>query len=121
MFPFTHKIIDDLRSLILYTFKCNSCNAVYHGKTKRHFRVRANEHLGISCLSGKPFKYDGPNATAIREHCHVHSHGNGITDFKIVGSAKNDYFLRIKESLMLYKSDNTINRAGTSIPLLLFN
>ena len=26
-----------LCSSIVYSFKCNSCNAIYYGKTKRHF------------------------------------------------------------------------------------
>ena len=36
-----------------YSFKCNSCNAIYYGKTKRHFYVRAAEHMGISNLTNK--------------------------------------------------------------------
>ena len=35
-FNFKDKIKGELRSLLVYNFKCNSCNAEYIGKTKRH-------------------------------------------------------------------------------------
>ena len=28
-----------MRSLLCYKFQCNSCNATYFSKTKRHFKV----------------------------------------------------------------------------------
>ena len=39
-------------------FQCGSCNATYYGKTKRRFKVRMCEHLGISALTGKRVKGD---------------------------------------------------------------
>ena len=42
----------------VYKFTCGSCNATYSGKTKRHFKVRICEHLGISALTGKRVKGD---------------------------------------------------------------
>ena len=45
--PFCVKILmlpEKLCSGIVYSFKCNSCNAIYYGKTKCHFYVRAAEH-----------------------------------------------------------------------------
>ena len=41
---------------IVYGFKCNSCNAIYYGKTKRHFDVKAAEHMGIRYLTDKRHK-----------------------------------------------------------------
>ena len=38
---------------IVYSFKYNSCNAIYYGKTKRQFYVRAGEHMGSSHLTNK--------------------------------------------------------------------
>lgn len=120
-FKFKDPIPKDLRSLVLYTYKCNSCNAIYHGKTKRHYKVRINEHLGMSIVTEKSLKFNAKDATAIREHCHGGNHNNSIDNFGIVGSARNDYYLRIKESLMIYRTGKTLNKAGTSIPLHLFN
>ena len=33
--------------LASFSFKCNSCNAIYYRKTKRYFYVRAAEHKDI--------------------------------------------------------------------------
>ena len=52
-FNFKDKIKRDLRPLLVYNFKCNSCNAEYIGKTKRHYRTRTSEHIGVSPLTGK--------------------------------------------------------------------
>ena len=57
-FTFKDKIPSFLRSGIVYKFQCGSCNATYYGKTKRHFKVRMCEHLGISALTGKRVKGD---------------------------------------------------------------
>ena len=43
---------------IVYKFQCGGCNATYYGKTKRDFKVRMCEHLGISALTGKRVKGD---------------------------------------------------------------
>ena len=43
-----------LCSGVVYSFKCNSYNAIYYGKTKRRFYVRAAKHMAISYLSYKP-------------------------------------------------------------------
>ena len=38
-FNFKDKTKRELRSLLVYNFKCNSCNAKYIGKTKQHYRT----------------------------------------------------------------------------------
>ena len=57
-----------LCSCNVYSFKCNSCNAVYYGKTKPyygktkpHFYVRAAKHMGISHLTNKRLKNVKPS------------------------------------------------------------
>ena len=45
-----------LCSSIVYSFKRNNCNAIYYGKAKCHFYVRAVEHMGISHLTNKHLK-----------------------------------------------------------------
>ena len=57
-FTFKDKISLFLRSGIVYKFQCGSCNATCYGKTKRHFKVRMCEHIGISALTGKRVKGD---------------------------------------------------------------
>ena len=55
-FNFKDKIKRELRSLLVYNFKCNSWNAEYIGKTKRHYRTRTSKHTGVSPLIWKCVK-----------------------------------------------------------------
>ena len=71
-FRFKEQISKYLNSKVIYKFKCNICNDVYIGETKRHFLVREYEHLGKSILTEKNLKYTEKDATAIRKHCHNH-------------------------------------------------
>ena len=57
-FKFKDKIPIFLSSGIVYKFKCGSFSATYYGKTKRLFKVRMCEHLGVSALTGKRVKWD---------------------------------------------------------------
>ena len=52
---FKDKIPLNVRSHLLYRYTCDSCNAIYIGKTRRHYLVRVSEHLGISMRSHKKF------------------------------------------------------------------
>ena len=66
-FNFKDKIKQELRSLLVYNFKCNSCNAEYIGKTKRHYRTRTSEHIGVSPLTGKCVK-NNSQTSAVHNH-----------------------------------------------------
>ena len=48
---FKDKIHVFLRSGIVYKFKCGGCNATYYDNTKRHFKIRMCQHLGVSALT----------------------------------------------------------------------
>ena len=52
-FNFKDKISSNVHSLLVYQYTCSSPNATYFGKTKRYFKVRTKEHLGISYKTGK--------------------------------------------------------------------
>ena len=124
-FAFKERLPMHLRSKILYRFKCDGCNSIYIGKSKRHFLVRAYEHLGKSFKTGKGFTYNPSctNNSAVLNHLNQ-SHGCTATlgSFDIVGSARNDFFLKIKESLLIKKIKPTLlNPNGQSIPLHLFD
>ena len=120
-FCFKDVIPRDLKSLVIYKFKCSICNDTHYlGKTKRHFLTRVYEHLGLSPYTNKSYKYNCKTATAIRRHCKECSHICSIDDFKIINSASNDFHLRIKESLLINKFKPSLNTSEDSIPLLLF-
>ena len=55
-----------LLSGLVDKYKCGGCNATYYDKTKRHFKVRICEHLGVSHLTGKKVKIDNNKLTAIK-------------------------------------------------------
>ena len=55
-FHFKDVLPKKLCSGIVYIFNCNTCNAFYYGETKRHFYVRAAEHMGVSHLTNKRLK-----------------------------------------------------------------
>ena len=124
LFVFKDRLPMRLRSKILYRFTCNGCNSIYLGKTKRHFLVRAYEHLGLSLLTDKKYTYNpnNNNNSGILDHLHQKDECNGTLDnFEIIGKAKNDFFLRIKESLLIRKFKPTINSKDKSVPLHLFS
>ena len=111
----------DLKSLLLYEYKSGICNdANYVGKTKRHFIARGYEHLGVSVSTNNKLKFNKNSATAVRAHIHDLDHASSLEDIKIIGSASNDFHLKIKESLLIHKFKPTLNTQGDSIPLLLF-
>ena len=120
-FRFKDQIPKCLNSMLLYKFTCNTCNSVYIGKTKRHYLVRQFEHLGLSVFTNKALRYSDKDATAIRKHCHHQNHVNCTDNFKIMGNSVNNYFLQLKESLLILKLRPTLNVAKESMLLYLFD
>ena len=53
IFKSPSKIVNHFHFKDVDSFKCNSCNAIYYGKTKRYFYVKATEHVEISHLTKK--------------------------------------------------------------------
>ena len=106
-FQFKDKVPLNARSLILYKFTFRSCNSAYVGKTKRHFLVRMFEHLGISLTTGKNYTFipKNNNNTAVLHHINCNNCDATLDNFRIIGSARKDYALCLKESLViqLYK------------------
>ena len=119
-FSFKDVIMMDLNSLVLYNFTCGICNDTYIGKTKRHFMVRTHEHLGISILTNNKLSYNDNTATAVRKHIHDNNHLCTMDDFQIIGNSRNDYYLQIKESILINTMKPTLNVAKESMPLYLF-
>ena len=119
---FKDKVPNNLRSHLLYKYTCNSCNAIYIGKTRRHYLVRVFEHLGISLRTHNKFTFnpDNKSNSAILSHINCQKCVGDIENFKIIGSATNDFHLKIKESLLIRKNKPKMNGADQSVPLELF-
>ena len=118
-FTFKDKIPVFLSSGIVYKFKCSGCKATYYGKTKRHFKVRMCEHLGVSALTGKRVKED--DDCAIKEHHLFCNHSSGFDDFSILASNNNDFKVMLMESLLINRDHPPLNKNRHLLPLELFD
>ena len=80
------------------------------------------EHLGTSLATGKKFTFNPNNSnnTTVLKHINCDNCDATVDNFRILGSARNDYKLSLKESLLiqLYKPD--LNKNVKSMPLTLF-
>ena len=121
-FNFKDKVPLRCRSHILYRYTCDGCNAIYIGKTRRHYLVRIYEHLGISLATGKRFTFNPKNGnnTAILNHINRSECIGNHENFQIIGSAKTDSLLCIKETLLIHKNKPAINTNERSTPIYLF-
>ena len=82
-----------MNAVVIYKYKCNICNDVYIGETKRHPFVRQYEHLSRSILTEKPLKYNEAHATAVRKHCYQQNHPADSFCFSLIQNATNNYHL----------------------------
>ena len=107
-----------LYSVIVYSFKCNSCNAIYYGKTKRHFYVRAAENMGILLLTNKSLK--NVKKSAISDHLGACDCNISFKDLTILSKDFNNIKLPIKESLLISRNKLILNKTVKSFQLELF-
>ena len=118
-FNFRDKIKQELRSLLFYNFKCNSCNAEYIDKTKRHYRTRTSEHIGVSPLTGKCAKNNSLNS-AVHDHMLFCKTDVCPEDFSIPANISCNFKLEIQESILIKLFKPTLKKNISSVPLYLF-
>ena len=118
-FNFKDKIKRELRSLLVYNFKCNSCNAEYIGKTKRHYRTRTSEHIGVSPLTGKYVK-NKFQTSAVHDHMLFCKTVICPEDFSILAKSSCNFKLEIQESILMKLLKPTLNKNIPSASLYLF-
>ena len=120
-FSFKDSLPVNMDSFLLYQYTCDTCNCVYIGETKRHFQVRAYEHLGMSIRTDNALTYNENTATAVCKHSHDLDHPSGLDNFKVIGHASSKYHLLLKEALVIGVVKPTIiNVQKLSLPLYLF-
>ena len=117
-FNFKDKIKQELRSLV-YNFKCNSCNAEHIGKTRRHYRTRTSEHIGVSPLTGKCVK-NNSQTSAVHDHMLFCKTVVCPEDFSILANSSCNFKLEIQESILIKLLKPTLNKNISSVPLYLF-
>ena len=59
--------------------------------------------MGKSILTEKQPKYNDKDGTAIRKHCRQNNHQADSSCFTVIGSAYNNFHLKLKESLLILK------------------
>ena len=96
-FAFKIRIPAFLHSGMVYKFECGGYNVTFYSKTKRHFKVRMCEKLGISALTGKRKK--GDKNSAIKVHHFFCNHSSGFDNFSILASNNNDFNVTLMASL----------------------
>ena len=105
-----------LKSRLVYRFTCPRCDrGTYIGSTKRMFKIRIDEHRGVSYRTNLPISH--PTASAIRTHCFKCRHKINYKDFSIISSTKNNFRLLINESIEIKQTHPTLNSDVSSIPL----
>ena len=87
-------------------------------KIDRHLFVRASEHLGITPLTHKRVK--NPKKSAIMDHILLEGHNATYDDFSILISENNEFKLHLKESLLIKRDKQELNRNIYTHPLELF-
>ena len=114
-FNFKDKIKRELRSLLVYNFKCNSCNAECIGKAKRHYRTRTSEHIGVSPLTVKCVK-NNSQTSAVLDHMLFSKTVVCPEDFSILANSSCNFKLEIQESILIKLLKPTLNKNISSVP-----
>ena len=118
-FTLKNKTSKEMCSLLCYKFQCSSCNATYYGKTKRHFKVRVSEHMGVSTCTGKNIK--STKNYAVRDHMLVCNNIVSFEDFSVLANGTNDFTIKLQESLLIHRDALLLNKTSESASLMLFS
>ena len=89
MFSAKDKLVNAMKSFVIYRFSCPGCNARYIGETTRHLSVRIDEHL--TKMSSHIFKHleQSQNCKPLCDE----------TCFEIIDTANSAFALKIKEAM----------------------
>ena len=82
--------------------------------------MRFSEHLSISPFTGKTLNRRTQIKSNVEKHIANFNHTNDKETFSIIGSANNDLYLKIQESILIKRDKPVLNEMQTSIPLILF-
>ena len=106
-------------SKVVYKSKCNTCNDTYYGKTKRYFKVRTCEHLGIAPLTRKKVK--SPKQRAVLYHIFHTGDNASFDNFEKLVKESVEIRLLFREPLLILHDNQHLNRYVKSISVELFS
>ena len=113
MFKFKDCVHLYLRSHLIYKFQCSNCNVFYYGKTEKHLKVRAVEHISTTAFTGKNVKNN--KKSAIKDHCLLPYHVCSFDDFTVLNYESHKFKRLIKESLHVTKDKALLNKQVKSL------
>ena len=121
LFRFKDTLPQQLQSFIVYRYTCGVCNDSYIGKADRHSHIQWCEHLKIQPFRGGQSK-NKQKPTAVEIHTTTTKHDASVENFEVIGRdrSRNNYHLKIRESLLIKKFSPKLNEANSSIPLMWF-
>ena len=90
-----------------------------YGEPCRYLNTRVGKHSGVSPLTGEKSK--AKTITAITDNMLFCDHIVSCKDLKILASSNSDFYLKIKESLLILRDKPELNRSEKSLPLYLFD
>ena len=103
-----------LQPNIIYSVKCLNCEAEYIGKTTQHIDARIYQHKIVK--DGQ----HGLTKSHITEHAQRLRHKIDWQNYSVLAKASNDYYLKIKETLLIKERIPIMNNNETSVILNLF-
>ena len=107
-----------LHSHLIYKFQCSNCNVTYYGKSERHLKVRAGEHISTSPLTEK--RVHNNKNSSVKDHCLLSGHVCSFDDFTVLNYESHKFKCLIKESLLVTKHKPLLNKQVKSLKLELF-
>jgi hypothetical protein len=100
-FPFKDRIASkEAESLVVYKVTCETCQAIYIGKTERILHYRMREHMSNSKL----------NKSAVYDHIKKNpDHVINMDNIEIIDRASNNFKVQVKELLHILKCKPILN------------
>ena len=92
---------------------------IYYGKTKRHFKARVSEHIGVSARTVK--NINSTKNFVVRDHMLVCNNIVSFEDFSVLANGTNDFRIKLQESLLIHRDGPQLNKTSESAPLMLFS
>ena len=109
----------EMRSGVVYEYKCVACHCNYIGQSSRHLRHRIAEHQGVSHLTGRVRR--SQFHSSIRDHCFSCKGATYSTsNFKVLTTGRSEHELLIKERLLIDQLTPALNGNVGSRTLLLY-
>ena len=110
-FHFKDQIPKNLTFGVVYKFQCELCNESYYRECMRHLNVRIGEHIGILSLIRKQVK---PKNSSVANHLLLCNHSASYDDFSILTRQNKTFLVELKESLLIMRDKQSLNRNITS-------